>query len=272
MALYLTRHQTDDGNCWAVNNELLPARITLDSLLAMPADVMRTTLEGMPKEELADTTALAPIEPDQEVWGSGVTYLRSREARKAESTQADVYQLVYDAPRPEIFFKSAGWRVVASGEPVRIRKDTKWNVPEPELTLVINAYGEVVGYTIGNDMSSRDIEGENPLYLPQAKTYNGSCALGPGILLATAEDMVGLTIKMEIERDGDTVFAGDTSTENMKRSFPELAEYLYRELSFPGGALLMTGTGIVPPDDFTLAEGDVIRISIGGHSLENPVA
>lgn len=272
MALYLTRHKTPGGNCWAVDNHLLPARITLDSLLAMPADVMRATLEGMPQGERIDGAPLAPVEPDQEVWGSGVTYLRSREARKAESTQADVYQRVYDAPRPEIFFKSTGWRVVAGGDAVRIRKDTKWNVPEPELTLVINAYGEVVGYTIGNDMSSRDIEGENPLYLPQAKTYNGSCALGPGILVANADEMVGLTIEMQIERGGNIVFAGDTSTDNMKRTFPELAEYLYRELSFPGGALLMTGTGIVPPDDFTLAEGDVIRISIGGHTLENPVA
>ncbi len=272
MALYLTRHKTPAGHCWAVDNHLLPARMTLDSLLAMPADVMRTTLEGMPKGEQVDSAPLAPVEPDQEVWGSGVTYLRSREARKAESTQADVYQRVYDAPRPEIFFKSLGWRVVPSGEPVRIRKDTTWNVPEPELTLVINAFGEIVGYTIGNDMSSRDIEGENPLYLPQAKTYNGSCALGPGILLCSAEEMQGLTIEMQIERGGKTVFTGDTSTDNMKRTFPELAEFLYRELSFPGGALLMTGTGIVPPDDFTLAEGDVIRISIGGHTLENPVA
>src|SRR5690606_1636262 len=143
---------------------------------------------------------------------------------------ADVYQKVYDAARPELFFKSAGWRVVGSGQPVRIRKDTRWNVPEPELTLVINAFGEIVGYTIGNDMSSRDIEGENPLYLPQAKTYNGSCAVGPGIRLATAEDMADLAIQLQIERDAQIIFSGDTSTGQMKRPFQELADYLFREL------------------------------------------
>ena len=155
---------------------------------------------------------------------------------------------------------------------MRIRKDTRWNVPEPELTLVINALGEIVGYSIGNDMSSRDIEGENPLYLPQAKTYNGSCAVGPGIQLTDAESMVGLAIELKIERGGSVVFSGDTSTANMKRSFAEIVGYLYRELDFPQGAFLMTGTGIVPPDHFTLASGDIMTITIGGHSLTNTVA
>jgi 2-dehydro-3-deoxy-D-arabinonate dehydratase len=231
-----------------------------------PAAFAESTDSRIPAGEPA-----TPVEPEQEVWGSGVTYLRSREARKAESATADVYQKVYEAERPEIFFKSAGWRVVGSRESVRIRRDTRWNVPEPELTLVINAYGEIVGYTIGNDMSSRDIEGENPLYLPQAKTYNGSCAVGPGIRLCGADEMADLTIEMQIERQATVVFTGDTATSKMKRSFQELADYLYRELEFPNGVFLMTGTGIVPPDNFSLASGDIIQISIAGFTLENQV-
>ncbi|MCB0105083.1 MAG: fumarylacetoacetate hydrolase family protein, partial [Caldilineaceae bacterium] len=202
----------------------------------------------------------------------GVTYLRSRDARKAESTTADVYQKVYDAERPEIFFKQLGWRTVGSGEDVRIRADSHWNVPEPELTLVINAHGEIVGYTVGNDMSSRDIEGANPLYLPQAKTYTGSAAIGPAIQLAGADELTDLTIKLEILRDGNGVFAGDTATSNMKRTFPDLAAYLCRELAFPHGVFLMTGTGIVPGDEFTLQSGDLIKITIGEMTLENTVA
>lgn len=270
--MYLTRHITAQGSRWAADGKLLPAGVTLAGLLALPAQAMTTALSAMPQSGEAEGTPVTPVEANLEVWGSGVTYLRSRQAREAESETADVYQKVYDAPRPELFFKSAGWRVVGSGQPVRIRKDTRWNVPEPELTLVINTFGEIVGYTIGNDMSSRDIEGENPLYLPQAKTYNGSCAVGPGIRLAAAEDMADLAIQLQIERNAQIVFSGDTSTSQMKRPLQELADYLYRELDFPHGAFLMTGTGIVPPDDFTLAEGDVIRISIGGYSLENPVA
>ncbi|HXF61646.1 MAG TPA: fumarylacetoacetate hydrolase family protein [Caldilineaceae bacterium] len=269
--MYLTRHRTPSGPRWAADGHLLPPGLTLAALLALPRPAMQAALSSLPQGPTADGAPLTPVEPALEVWGSGVTYLRSREARKAESTTADVYQKVYEAERPEIFFKSAGWRVVGSGEPVRIRRDTRWNVPEPELTLVINAFGEIVGYTIGNDMSSRDIEGENPLYLPQAKTYNGSCAVGPGIRLCGAEEMAGLTIQMQIERSAQVVFTGDTSTSNMKRSFQELADYLYRELDFPYGAFLMTGTGIVPPDQFTLASGDVIRISIAGKTLENQV-
>lgn len=270
--MYLTRHATTAGSQWAVDGQLLPPGVTLAALLTLPASAMDAALAALPRVGAADSPPLTPVEPDIEVWGSGVTYLRSREARKAESTTADVYQKVYDAERPEIFFKSAGWRVVGDNAPVRIRKDTRWNVPEPELTLVINAAGEIVGYSIGNDMSSRDIEGENPLYLPQAKTYNGSCAVGPGIQLTDADSMAGLTIELKIERGGSVVFSGDTSTANMKRSFGEIASYLYRELDFPHGAFLMTGTGIVPPDHFTLASGDIMTISIGGHSLTNTVA
>ncbi|MYA04208.1 MAG: hypothetical protein F4Y37_06275, partial [Caldilineaceae bacterium SB0664_bin_22] len=171
------------------------------------------------------------------------------------------------------FFWSAGGggRPGGPGEGVRIRRDSDWNVPEPELTLVVNAEGEIVGYTVGNDMSSRDIEGANPLYLPQAKTYNGSCAVGPAIHLCDADELVGLEIDMRIERNGDAVFEGHTSTANMKRTFPELAEFLCRELDFPAGVLLMTGTGIVPPDEFTLQSGDVITIRIGDLALVNTV-
>ena len=269
--MYLTRHRTATGSQWAADGQLLPAGVKLSSLLTLPAATLQSTLRALPKGDAISGDPLAPVEPEMEVWGSGVTYLRSREARKAESTIADVYQRVYDAERPEIFFKAAGWRVIGDAAPVRIRKDTRWNVPEPELTLVINAFGEIVGYTIGNDMSSRDIEGENPLYLPQAKTYNGSCALGPGIQLVNAADMTDLEIRLEIERNAQVIFTGEASTSNMKRTFQDLADYLYRELSFPHGALLMTGTGIVPPDDFTLAAGDVIRIAIGGKTLANTV-
>lgn len=271
--MYLTRHTTPNTTQWAVDGHFLPRGLTLASLLALPAAAMRAALASVPKGEPANGDPISPVEPNLEVWGSGVTYLRSRDARKAESaSSADVYQKVYDAERPEIFFKSLGWRVVGNGELVRLRQDSKWNVPEPELTLVINAHGEIVGYAIGNDMSSRDIEGENPLYLPQAKTYTGSCAVGPGIRLVGAEEMADLTIEMQIERDGKTVFVGDTSTNNMKRTFQDLADYLFRELEFPNGVFLMTGTGIVPPEEFTLASGDMIRVSIGGKTLDNQVA
>lgn len=269
--MFLTRHTYGQGARWAKNGQYLPTGFTLASLLALPRAAAVALLENLPGERQADGPILPPVEPNQEVWGSGVTYLRSRQAREAESTTADVYQKVYDAERPEIFFKSIGWRTVGHGDEVRIRADTRWNVPEPELTLVVNAYGDILGYTIGNDMSSRDIEGENPLYLPQAKTYTGSSAVGPGIVIAPEESLNSLSVQLVISRNGETVFSGDTGTDQMKRTFQDLVAYLYRELSFPNGALLMTGTGIVPPDDFTLHSGDVIQISIGDHTLENRV-
>jgi len=268
----LTRHNTATGPRWAVDGQYLPAGITLAGLLALPAPALVDLLGQLASGEPAGGDLLAPIDPVQEVWGCGVTYLRSRDARKAESeTSGDVYQQVYDAERPEVFFKQVGWRTVGRGQSVRIRADTTWNVPEPELVLVINAAGEIVGYTAGNDMSSRDIEGQNPLYLPQAKTYDGSCAVGPAIRLASAEELADLSIQLEIRRGGAVVFAGDTATSRMKRTFPDLAAWLYRELAFPYGSLLMTGTGIVPPDHFTLQRGDVIRVTIGGLGLENAV-
>ncbi len=220
-------------------------------------------------------TALAPI-LSQEVWAAGVTYYRSRSARVAESEDAgggDFYDRVFAAQRPELFFKATGRRVVGPGGAVRVRSDAKWSVPEPELTLLINPAGVIVGYTIGNDMSSRDIEGENPLYLPQAKVYDGSCALGPCVLLSTEPLGKTTTIELAIARQGQTVFTGSTTLAELKRAPQELTEYLFRNNSFPQGVFLMTGTGIVPGDDFTLASGDVIRISIDGvGTLENYVA
>lgn len=208
---------------------------------------------------------LLPPIGSQEIWAAGVTYLRSRDARKDESKDAggsDFYSRVYMAERPELFFKANPIRVAGPGQKVRIRKDSVWNVPEPELTLVISSNAKIIGYTIGNDMSSRDIEGQNPLYLPQAKSYDMSSALGPCIFVAPSPLPAETEISLEILRKGNKVFAGKISISQMKRKHTELVEYLYRETSFPNGCLLMTGTGIIPPDDFTLNHGDEISISI----------
>ncbi|MDB4914307.1 MAG: 2-hydroxyhepta-2,4-diene,7-dioate isomerase [Gemmatimonadetes bacterium] len=206
----------------------------------------------------------APIE-SQEVWAAGVTYFRSRTARIEESHDAGsgtFYDRVYSAERPELFFKAAGWRVRASGGTIRIRRDATWNVPEPELALYINSVGKIIGYTIGNDVSSRDIEGENPLYLPQAKVYDGSCALGPCVLVTDDALPAETPIAISIVRAGAEVFQGETSISQMRRTPVELVEYLYREMSFPRGAVLLTGTGVVPPDGFTLQSGDRVDIRI----------
>lgn len=218
---------------------------------------------------------LAPI-GRQEVWAAGVTYLRSRDARMEESEDsgaADCYQRVYEADRPELFFKSLPHRVAGHKEKVHIRKDSTWNVPEPELTLFINAAGEIQAYTIGNDMSSRSIEGENPLYLPQAKTYQRSAGLGPCLFLLP--DPIGLNtaIHMTIHRNGEKMFDDGTTLAQMKRSLTELAGWLYREMDFEHGCFLMTGTCVVPPNDFTLLDNDVVNISIDGiGTLSNTVA
>jgi 2-dehydro-3-deoxy-D-arabinonate dehydratase len=214
---------------------------------------------------LSSVTLLAPVDR-QEVWAAGVTYKRSQEARERESAgAARFYDLVYSAPRPELFFKALPERVAGPGTPVRIRADSKWNVPEPELALVISPRLRIVGCTIGNDMSSRDIEGENPLYLPQAKVYDRSCALGPAVtLFESLPALDQLTIRLVIERGGATVFDGATKASAMKRSFEELVGWLGKENSFPHGAVLLTGTGVVPPDEFTLALGDVVSIEIAG--------
>ncbi|HEY0245534.1 MAG TPA: fumarylacetoacetate hydrolase family protein [Mucilaginibacter sp.] len=220
-------------------------------------------------EKLADVVnldLLAPIS-SQEIWASGVTYFRSREARIEESKDAkggDFYARVYDAERPELFFKAPASRTVGSGDDVRIRKDSKWNVPEPELTLFICSEGTIEGYTIGNDMSSRDIEGENPLYLPQAKSYNGSAAIGPCLFVSESPIDPDAKISIEISRNSAAVFTDTISINQMKRKHTDLVHYLFKEITFPYGAFLMTGTGIIPADDFTLAVGDVIKIAIEG--------
>lgn len=210
------------------------------------------------------TQAQPPISK-QEVWAAGVTYFRSRTARMDESKDAgggDFYDRVYNAPRPELFFKASPSRVVGTGQRVRIRRDSKWNVPEPELTLVLNSHGQIIGYTIGNDMSSRDIEGENPLYLPQAKVYSACCSLGPGILVTNDPLPPQTEIVLEINRQGSPVFRGTTELTSLKRGLTELVEYLFREDEFPNGCFLLTGTGIVPPDEFSLEVDDEIRITI----------
>jgi 2-dehydro-3-deoxy-D-arabinonate dehydratase len=201
----------------------------------------------------------------QEVWAAGVTYFRSRTARMEESKDAGggtFYDRVYEAERPELFFKAAAWRVRGPRAGIRIRRDAKWNVPEPELALCVNARGEIVGYTIGNDVSSRDIEGENPLYLPQAKVYDGSCALGPGLYVTNAPLPPETTIAIRITRGRDVAFEGETTLAQMRRKPEELVEFLYRETSFPAGCILLTGTGIIPPDEFTLQSADLVEITI----------
>jgi len=269
--MYLSRHRTTTGPRWALDGRYLPRDFALGRLLAVEAADVRGFIEGYPLEGATEDLLLPPVEPGHEVWASGVTYLRSRQARELESADADAYERVYFADRPELFFKAPGWRVVGHGGRVRVRGDSHWNVPESELVIVVNSGMEVVGYTAGNDVSSRHIEGENPLYLPQAKVYDGSCSLGPGIVLSGPDSMRDLRIVMEIRRTGETVFEGEVDTSQMKRSPEELAKYLGKELAFPVGAFLMTGTGIVPEDDFTLKVGDVVGISVGDLVLENEV-
>lgn len=237
------------------------------------AQLRRLAGQQLPRLALSEIRLCAPVE-QQEVWAAGVTYLRSKTARMEESDfSATAYDKVYAAARPELFFKSLGEKVVATGEPVGIRRDARWNVPEPELALVLNSKGHIVGHTIGNDMSSRDIEGENLLYLPQAKIYTGSCALGPWMVIGTPEATAReWKIQIQIQRDGKKVFVGETSVGRIKRRFEELASFLFRSQVFPHGAVLLTGTGIVPPETFTLQEQDEIGIEITGIGwLQNPV-
>jgi len=223
---------------------------------------------------VSEREALAPI-GNQEVWAAGVTYFRSRDARMEESKDAgggDFYARVYEAERPELFFKATSRRVAGPGQPVRIRRDSRWNVPEPELALLVSAGGTVEGYTIGNDMSSRDIEGANPLYLPQAKVYDGCCGLGPSILVAEGPLPPSTAIRIEIRRGGSLPFRDETTVARLKRTPEELASWLFRDQSFPDGCFLLTGTGIVPPNDLTLEQGDEVHITIDGvGTLVNPV-
>src|SRR5713101_115216 len=240
----------------------------LSSLLEFDGLMLQLTAlarQNLPRFNLGEVRLLAPVE-QQEVWAAGVTYLRSKKARMEESDfSATAYDRVYEAPRPELFFKCFPDKVVPSGDAVGIRKDARWNVPEPELALVINSRGHITGYTIGNDMSARDIEGENLLYLPQAKIYDRSCAIGPCVELGVDEKTARTwKIDLQIQRASQTVFQGETSVGQIKRTFEELVSYLFRSQTFPHGAVLLTGTGIVPPDSFSLMAGDNIQISISG--------
>jgi 2-dehydro-3-deoxy-D-arabinonate dehydratase len=263
--LYRTTNGTyveQGGTYYSVAGNSWDALVTQDNLHAFLQSVVAN---GEAAADFAAAQILAPI-GTQEVWAAGVTYYRSRSARMEESKSAgggDFYDRVYSAERPELFFKSTASRVAGPSSQVRIRSDAKWNVPEPELTLLINQRGHIIGYTVGNDMSSRDIEGENPLYLPQAKVYDGSCALGPCVLISDEAMPTSTPIEVGIMRAGKMMFAGATTLAELKRKPQLLAEYLFRENSFPHGCYLMTGTGVVPPDSFTLAPGDEIRITIG---------
>ncbi|MBX6383593.1 MAG: fumarylacetoacetate hydrolase family protein [Microbispora sp.] len=225
-------------------------------------EIERICTDATPDGPLSEMRLLAPVDGATEVWASGVTYVRSRDARVEESALKSVYELVYDAERPELFFKSPAWRVVTDGEPVGIRSDSALNVPEPELALVVNRFEEIVGYVVCNDMTSRSVEGENPLYLPQAKMYAGACALSPGIRPAWEADPSDLAIRMTVTRDGAPIWDGTTSTSQIKRSFAQLTAYLFHSENHPHGAVLATGTGLVPDLDFRLRAGDLIAIDI----------
>ncbi|MBN1818540.1 MAG: fumarylacetoacetate hydrolase family protein [Sedimentisphaerales bacterium] len=269
--MILTRHQSEETERWALEGYLLSPEFDFKQLCCLhPCEVL-SYLNSLRTDEQAAGNPLAPIEKYQEVWACGVTYSRSRDAREAETDIKNIYDRVYEAKRPELFFKAVGWRVRGTHSAIRIRKDSHWNVPEPELALLINSFGEILGYCAGNDVSSRNIEAENPLYLPQAKMYDGSCALGPGICMTKAEQMRNLAIQLVIEREGKIIFRGDTSTSRIKRSFEELASYLTVEMTFPCGVFLLTGTGIIPDEAFSLTVGDKVTITIDKLALENRV-
>jgi 2-dehydro-3-deoxy-D-arabinonate dehydratase len=257
---------------WACNGKFLPTNFNIKFLLELPKTIAISVLEETTSDIPASGRVIPPIEPGLEIWASGVTFLRSRDARMAEAQVQNVYDKVYFAERPEIFIKSIGARLLADNQSIRIRRDSTWNVPEPELVLVINSHKEILGYCVGNDVSSRSIEAENPLYLPQAKIYSGSCALGPWIDITRIECISQLSIQMDIFRKGYLEFHGETSIPNMKRSFEELIDYLFREQEFPHGVYLFTGTGIVPSDYFSLTVNDKVVITIGDLRLENIVS
>ena len=274
MKLYRTRKEIvieKEGSYYLVNENW--DSFINDDDLSKKTEQLLSSLK--PKDKLSMGELLPPIGANQELWACGVTYLRSKVGRQEESKAtggADFYAKVYEAERPEVFFKSTPHRIVGYGAPVRIRKDSTWDVPEPELTLVVTSSGKIVGYTIGNDMSSRSIEGENPLYLPQAKTYDGCAALGPCVYVTDKPLNSNTTISLEIKRNKKKVFEGSIAISQIKRTFQELVSFVYRESSFPHGCLIMTGTGIVPGSDFTLKSNDLIIISIDNiGELVNPV-
>jgi 2-dehydro-3-deoxy-D-arabinonate dehydratase len=258
---------------WAVRTQVgdAPMRVGLDDLLRLPLDEARAVVESAGAAADLGGDLLAPVD-SQEVWGTGVTYERSRAGRIAESTEGGIYDRVYIARRPEVFFKATAQRVVGDGGPVGIRADSAWNAPEPELGLVLNAAGEIFGYVVGDDVSSRSIEGENPLYLTQAKVYDRSCALGPGIVPAWGAPALPLYIALRVQRGDAVAFEESTSTASITRRFEDLVAWLMAATTFPVGVILLTGTGIVPNESFSLRAGDVVTIDIPGiGTLTNPV-
>lgn len=258
---------------WAVRTQAgdAPLRVGLDDLLRLSLSEARAAVESAGAAADLGGTLLPPVDT-QEVWGAGVTYEQSRAGRVEESTEGGIYDRVYLAQRPEVFFKATAQRVVGDGQPVGIRADSPWNAPEPELGLVLNAGGEIFGYMVGDDVSSRSIEGENPLYLSQAKVYERSCALGPGIVPVWAAPATPFHIALRVERGEAVAFEGSTSTANIVRRFEDLAAWLMAALAFPVGVVLLTGTGIVPNESFSLRAGDIVTIDIPGvGTLTNPV-
>lgn len=273
--MHLIRFRSDDGaGVGALDGGQL-RRLAVDSmaaLLRLPLDAIRGLVDGVAEPVTGAWSALPPIDGRTEVWASGVTYLRSRDARIEETTQRSVYELVYDAERPELFGKAPAWRVVTDTEPIAVRPDSELDVPEPELAVLANAAGDVVGYLVCNDVSSRSIEGANPLYLPQAKCYAGSTALSALVRPAWEIDAGRLGISLSITRDGVEVFTGVTGTDRMRRTLAELLGYLFRCENHPDGAVLSTGTGIVPGVEFSLRAGDLVTIAIDEvATLVNPV-
>jgi len=268
--VFLIRYTTDEGpgpKVGVLDGDRLAilAVPSMAALLQLPLDDLRSQVETAQWQPLpAGLQLLAPVDSRTEIWASGVTYLRSREARIEESTQQSVYELIYEAPRPELFFKSSAWRAVTDGEPVAVRSDSATNVPEPELAVLANRHAEIIGYLICNDMSSRTLEGENPLYLPQAKVFAGACALSHGIRPVWELDTADLPIVIHITRAGAVAFHGSTRTSSIRRPLAQLVDYLFHSENFPDGAVLSTGTGIVPDVDFSLHADDIVSISIEG--------
>lgn len=262
------RGSVDDGP-----TELLADDVTLSGLLDATEPTLGT-IDELPGDGPVPTAAriVAPVDR-QEVWAAGVTYRRSRDARMQESTAPDHYDRVYAADRPELFFKSTPERVRGPEQSIGVREDSTWDVPEPELAVVVDAAGRVAGYVVGNDVSSRSIEGDNPLYLPQAKVYQGSCALGPCIVpVDAAPELAAMRIALQVARDGVTIYRDEVRVDDLRHEPEDLASWLYRAMPFPAGAILLTGTAIVPPNDFTLMPGDLVEISIPGlGTLLNPV-
>jgi 2-dehydro-3-deoxy-D-arabinonate dehydratase len=272
-AVQLVRLDIGGNARWAVRTQVgdAPMRVGLDDLLRLSLDEARAVVESAGAAADLGGDLLAPVDC-QEVWGTGVTYERSRAGRIAESTEGGIYDRVYIARHPEVFFKATAQRVVGDGGPVGIRADSAWNAPEPELGLVLNAAGEIFGYVVGDDVSSRSIEGENPLYLTQAKVYDRSCALGPGIVPAWGAPALPLYIALRVQRGDAVAFEESTSTASITRRFEDLAAWLMAATTFPVGVILLTGTGIVPNESFSLRAGDVVTIDIPGiGTLTNPV-